>query len=112
MQKYNLLKRADAYVQQIAQQYMPRAAFAFEQTLSDAVKLKHLYSDDVDVCFVFSVKGVTVDVYCNYNSNNVTGYVYVQDAVQADAILREHFALAVADSVASADSVYYSAVAA
>lgn len=112
MQKHNLLKRADAHVQQIANNYLPRAAFAFEQTLSDAVKLKWLYTDDVDVCFVFDVAGVTVDVYCNHGTSNVSGYVYAEDAAQAASVLREHFALVATDVDASRDSVYYRAVAA
>ncbi len=113
MQKYNLLKRADAYVQQIARQYLPRAAFAFEQTLSDAVKLKHVYSDDVDVCFVFSVEDVTVDVYCNYGSDAVSGYVYAKEAAIANRVLRDHFALkATTLQYEGSDSVYYRALAA
>ena len=55
MQKHNLLKTADAYVQQIANDYLPRAQFAFEQTLSDSVTLKTIYSDDVDLFGHFGV---------------------------------------------------------
>ena len=112
MQKHNLLKTADAYVQQIANDYLPRAAFAFEQTLSDSVKLKTIYSDDVDLCFVFNVAGVTVDVYCNYGSNDVSGYVYANDAATANRLLRDHFALTVKSlQYEGNDSVYYSAAA-
>ena len=112
MRKHNLLKTADAYVQQIANDYLPRAQFAFEQTLSDSVKLKTLYTDDVDLCFVFDVDGVTVDVYCNYGSNSVSGYVYAKEAAIANRVLRDHFALKVtAMEYQGSDSVYYRAAA-
>ncbi len=113
MQKHNLLKTADAYVQQIANDYQPRAQFAFEQTLSDSVTLKTIYSDDVDLCFVFNVAGVTVDVYCNYGSKDVSGYVYAKDAATANRVLRDHFALkATALEYQGKGSVYYRAAAA
>ena len=110
MQTQNLLKKADAYVQQIAQQYKPRAAFAYEQQLSDAVVCKSVYTDDVDVCFVFKLRNsnITVDVYCNYNCTYCTGYVYGTDNVQlATQVLAQHFNLQVNEAQVGEGSVYF-----
>lgn len=108
MQKHNLLNGADDYVQEIAHGYLPRAPFAFEQTLSDSVKLKSLYTDDVDLCFVFEVEGMDVDVYCNYGRATVCGHVYnTGDSATAARVLREHFALVATDLDEDGDCVYY-----
>jgi hypothetical protein len=107
MKTYNLLARADKYVQQVAKEYLPRPQFAFEQTLSDSVKLKFVYNDDADICFVFDVEDVTVDVYCNYLSDSVKGYVYAQDAAKAARVLREHFAVEAKVVNDESNSFYY-----
>lgn len=110
MQTQQLLNTAHAHVQQIAQQYKPRAAFAYKQQLSDAVVCKSVYTDDVDVCFVFTLhnSSITVDVYCNYNCTYCTGYVYGTDSTEiATQVLAQHFNLQVREAEAGEGNVYF-----
>ena len=99
MQTLNLLNdKANAYTKQIATQYTPRAPFAYTQQLSDDVVCKTVYTDDVDVCFVFTLHNsdIEVDVYCNYNCTYCVGYVYGTESTEVAAqVLAKHFNLQV-----------------
>lgn len=106
--KHNLLATADAYVRQVAHEYGPRAAFAFEQTFDDAdVKLKHLYNDDVDICFVFEVEGTSVEIYCNHGRKVITGYVHCDNELNALRLLEDYFDLVIADAEDPRNGVVY-----
>lgn len=106
--KHNLLATADAYVRQIAHEYQPRAAFAFEQTFDDAkVKLKHLYSDDVDICFVFEVEATTVEIYCNYGRTVATGFVHCDNELNALRLLEDYFDFVIEDADERGSGVVY-----
>ncbi len=108
--KHNLLATADAYVQQIAREYRPRNQFAFEQQLSDAVVVKSIYSDDVDICFSFEVDAKGVDVYCNLNNASATGYVYNSTEGDAAELLKTHFGLVVDYADGEGGTVYFAAM--
>lgn len=110
LKKHNLLSKADPYVRQVAKEYLPRPKFAFEQHLSDAVALKHLYSDDVDICFVFEVDGTTVEIYSNYGNPVETGFVHGTDADEAASILEDHFGITVAETLVQSTVTYFAAV--
>lgn len=111
MQTLNLLnKKANAYTKQIATQYTPRAAFAYTQQLSDDVVCKSVYTDDVDVCFVFALQNsnIAVDVYCNYNCTYCTGFVYGTESTEvATQVLAKHFNLQVRVAKVGEGNVFF-----
>lgn len=106
--KHNLLAKADAYVREIARDYPDRAAFAKAQTFDDAdVKLKHLYNDDVDICFVFEVEKTGVEIYCNWRRKVVTGFVHCDNELNARRIIEDYFDLVVEDATERGNGVVY-----
>ena len=109
LNKHNLLDTVDPYIKQVAHEYGPRNAFAFEQHLSDAVKVVAIYNDDVDICFHFEVEGRYVDIYCNYKNPCVTGNVQAHTEAEATELLKTHFGLVITEADVEGNGFWYEA---
>ena len=102
------------HTQNTLKQFKKRHKFAKQQTLSKHVTCTSIYTDDADICFMFSVvhnnATYTVDVYANYNNNYVSGNVYNCTCVQtAMQILQQHFNLTANYAQQYSDDIYYNA---
>tara|TARA_B110000238_G_scaffold118593_1_gene128623 strand:- start:344 stop:709 length:366 start_codon:yes stop_codon:yes gene_type:complete len=113
MQTQNLVAENNSFssvhTQDILKQFIKRHKFAKQQQLSKHVTCTSIYTDDVDICFMFSVvhnnTTYTVDIYANYNNNYVSGNIYDCNCVQtATQILKQHFNL---NAVENTVALYY-----
>mgnify|MGYP001158133317 FL=1 len=115
---YNLVATNNSFssvhTQSVLKQFKRRHKFAKLQQLSKHVTCTSIYTDDVDICFVFNVvhnnTTYTVDVYANYNKNYVSGNVYNCNLISnAIDILKQHFNLNVTVADNYTDEIYFNA---
>ena len=119
LQTQNLIAENNSFscanIQDVLKRFKKRHKFAKQQQLSNNVTCTSIYTDDVDICFMFNVvhnnTTYVVDVYANYNNSYVSGNVYDCSCVQtATQILKQHFNLNVTFTADYADAeIYYNA---
>ena len=103
-----------ANTQDVLKRFKKRHKFAKQQQLSNNVTCTSIYTDDVDICFMFNVvhnnTTYVVDIYANYNNSYVNGNVYDSNCVQtATQILKQHFNLNVIFAEIYETEIYYNA---
>ena len=118
MQTQNLVATNNSFscvnTQDVLKRFKKRHNFAKQQKLSKYVTCTSIYTDDVDICFMFNVvhNNITyvVDVYANYNNNYVNGNVYDCNCTTlATQILKQHFNLQVTFKDVYDKDIYYNA---
>ena len=118
MQTQNLVATNNSFssvhTQSVLKQFKRRHKFAKQQQLSNNVTCTSIYTDDVDVCFMFNVvhnnTTYVVDVYANYNNNFVSGNLYNCTCnTLATQILQQHFNLKANYTQLYDNDMYYNA---
>ena len=118
MQTQNLVATNNSFscvnTQDVLKRFKKRHKFAKQQQLSKHVTCTSIYTDDVDICFMFNVvhnnTTYVVDVYANYNNNYVNGNVYDCNCTTlATQILKQHFNLKVTFKDVYDKDIYFNA---